>query len=198
MQAQTFAEWFSQKKTQKKYLIQQISELQVYLGYLKKGYDISKQGLGTIRQIKNGEFDLHSVFYQSLKTVNPRVKQYPQVESILDNCQYISTAVNSLKKLSQQSPNYLSANDKDLLQTGCNNLLSDVDKTIGDLLDVLADNRLEMTDDARLRRINEIFTHSQDQMAFTGQFSGDNRLYMLQKQREAFDQAFIKKLYDLK
>ena len=33
-QAQTFAEWFKQKKTQKKYLVQQIAALQVYIGCL--------------------------------------------------------------------------------------------------------------------------------------------------------------------
>jgi len=32
LQAQTFAEWFQQKKTQKKYLLQQIAALQVYIG----------------------------------------------------------------------------------------------------------------------------------------------------------------------
>ncbi|MCH5688762.1 conjugal transfer protein TraI [Niabella sp. W65] len=36
LQAQTFAEWFQQKKTQKKYLLQQIAALQVYIGYAKK------------------------------------------------------------------------------------------------------------------------------------------------------------------
>ena len=41
-QAQTFAEWFRQKKTQKQYLIQQIAALQVYIGYAQKGYSIAK------------------------------------------------------------------------------------------------------------------------------------------------------------
>ncbi|MBK8310917.1 MAG: hypothetical protein IPL04_08535 [Chitinophagaceae bacterium] len=33
---QTLAEWTQQKKTQKKYLLQQIVALQVYIGYAKK------------------------------------------------------------------------------------------------------------------------------------------------------------------
>ena len=37
LSAQTTAEWFNQKATQKKYLIQQIAALQVYIGYLQKG-----------------------------------------------------------------------------------------------------------------------------------------------------------------
>ncbi len=36
LSAQTSAEWLSQKKTQKKYLVQQIAALDVYAGYLSK------------------------------------------------------------------------------------------------------------------------------------------------------------------
>ncbi|ULT42931.1 conjugal transfer protein TraI [Niabella defluvii] len=55
LQAQTFAEWFQQKKTQKKYLLQQIAALQVYIGYAKKGYNIAKDGLNTIGGFTRGE-----------------------------------------------------------------------------------------------------------------------------------------------
>ena len=41
--AQTFAEWFRQSATQKKYLLQQIAALQVYIGYVQKGYSIAKE-----------------------------------------------------------------------------------------------------------------------------------------------------------
>ena len=52
--AQGLSEWFNQKATQKKYLLQQIAALQVYIGYLQKGYSIAKTGLTTIGNIKNG------------------------------------------------------------------------------------------------------------------------------------------------
>lgn len=49
-EAQTFDEWFRQKKTQKKYLVQQIAALKVYLGYLKEGYEIAQKGMGYSRE----------------------------------------------------------------------------------------------------------------------------------------------------
>lgn len=58
---QTFHEWFRQKKTQKKYLIQQIAALKVYLGYVQKGYSIAQKGLTTVSNIKKGNFDLHCI-----------------------------------------------------------------------------------------------------------------------------------------
>ena len=36
--SQTYEEWFQQTKTQKKYLLQQIAALKVYIGYAEKGF----------------------------------------------------------------------------------------------------------------------------------------------------------------
>src|SRR5215470_7473984 len=82
-QAQSFDVWFQQKKTQKKYLLQQIAALQVYLDYLEKGYSISKEGLGMIQDLKNGEFVLHDSFFNSLKIVNPVVRKGAEVTEIV-------------------------------------------------------------------------------------------------------------------
>ena len=66
LSAQTSSEWFRQKATQKKYLLQQIAALQVYSGYLSKGYSIAKNGLNTIKNIKNGDLLQHSNYFTSL------------------------------------------------------------------------------------------------------------------------------------
>src|SRR5690606_36713128 len=82
-QAQTFKEWFRQKKTQIEYLIQQIAALQLYIGYAKKGYNIAKEGLNTIGGFTRGEFDLHGNFIHSLKKVNPEIKPYTRMADII-------------------------------------------------------------------------------------------------------------------
>ena len=47
--AQTFAEWFQQKKTQIKYLTEQIAALEQYGNYVKQGYRIAQGGWGGSR-----------------------------------------------------------------------------------------------------------------------------------------------------
>src|SRR5690606_229293 len=83
LSAQTFAEWFQQKSTQKKYLVQQIAALQLYSGYLSKGYSIAKNGLNTIKSIKDGDILQHDNYFNSLTTVNPQIKRYQKVADIL-------------------------------------------------------------------------------------------------------------------
>src|ERR1019366_7395881 len=83
LEAQTFAEWFRQKKTQIRYLEQQIAALKVYTGYLEKGYHIAQSGLTTIGEIKNGEFSLHQTFFSSLSQMNPAIGAGARVAEII-------------------------------------------------------------------------------------------------------------------
>src|ERR1700744_5538893 len=82
--AQTFAEWFKQKSTQKKYLLQQIAALQVYSSYYKLGNNIARNGLGSITGWLNSEYGLHNAYYNNLLIVNPIVKDNKQVTDIIN------------------------------------------------------------------------------------------------------------------
>src|SRR5258708_3878935 len=88
-QAQTFAEWFSQKKTQIKYLTQQIAALEQYESYIKQGYQISQNGLGNIGGYIKAEYGSHTAYYNSLKTVNPQIKSNSQADSIISYAKQI-------------------------------------------------------------------------------------------------------------
>ena len=60
LSAQTFSEWFSQKKTQIKYLQQQIAALAAFTDDLQDGYHIIQKGTGVISDLCQGDFELHS------------------------------------------------------------------------------------------------------------------------------------------
>src|SRR5688572_10130411 len=81
--AQTWEEWTQQKRTQIKYLVQQIAGFQTYLGYVKQGYVIACKGITTVQNIKHGEWNLHKDFFGSLKIVNPVIKNSAKVGDII-------------------------------------------------------------------------------------------------------------------
>jgi hypothetical protein len=81
--AQTFAEWFQQNKTQKKYLLRQIAALQVFSGYLKQGYQVATKGLSSISGSLQTENSLHTTYYNRLKTVDPVVKNNDMVKDVM-------------------------------------------------------------------------------------------------------------------
>lgn len=75
--AQTVEEWVSQKKTQIKYLVQQIANLQAQIIQLKKGYDVAKDGWNMIHDMTNGEFTLHKDYFDSLDKPSTAIDDDP-------------------------------------------------------------------------------------------------------------------------
>ncbi|WP_442795988.1 hypothetical protein [Pelobium manganitolerans] len=92
-QAQTFNEWFRQKKTQEKYLLQQIAGFQQYLDYLKAGYGIFQKGSDLISGFKDGEFQLHQTFFENKSRLNPALQPY-----VAKNSRLIQSALSYCDK----------------------------------------------------------------------------------------------------
>ncbi|TDX00506.1 hypothetical protein [Dinghuibacter silviterrae] len=82
--------FFTQKETQISDYLKQILAYQVYITYLRKGYDIVKNGTGTISKMKNGDLSLQTAFYDSLKMVNPSIRNYAKVNAIVATEQELS------------------------------------------------------------------------------------------------------------
>src|SRR3546814_20559468 len=107
-------EWFRQKKTQKKYLIQQFAGLQIYIGYARKGYRIVDNGLGFIGDVKHGTLNLHQGFFGSLKSINPTVANYARIGdilllklAILNNYRHVSQQIHNNKEFTTEQTDYV-------------------------------------------------------------------------------------------
>jgi len=160
-QAQTFAEWWQQKKTQKKYLIQQIALFQTYLGYVKKGYSIARDGTNLIHSITDGEFSLHEAFFGSLSTVNPAVKKYARVADIIRGQANVISLYHSALSTAKGG-NFSPARVK-YFQEVFNGLLSETEAIVGDVIKVVTDKQLTMRDDERLNQIDILWSRSREQ-----------------------------------
>ncbi len=184
--SQTFAEWFHQSATQKKYLLQQIAGLQVYIGYVQKGYSIAKQGLNTISDIKHGEFNLHKDYFSSLKEVNPKIKNYSKVADIILLQMNIVKVYKEAAKQIKQSKSF-SANEITYINSVFESLLDDCTKTIDELITVTTSGQLEMKDDERLKRIDRLYNDMQTNYVFVQSFSDGAELLAASRTREQND-----------
>ena len=189
-QAQTFAEWFSQKKTQKKYLLQQITALQVYSEYLQKGYRIAKGGLGNIGGYIGNEYGLHNSYYTHLETVSVPVKNNPQVNDILSWQQDILKQVDRIK-----NQDGLTTKETMYVRKVGNALLNDCDAQLNDLQTVLADQKTKMSDEERIRQIARLHQAMQDNYRFVAGFQSQLQLYVRSKQQEVQDVNQLSRLY---
>ena len=178
--AQTLEEWTQQKQTQIKYLLNQVAANKVYIAYLQKGYSIASKGLTTIGQIKNGEYTLHKDFFNSLLSINPAIKNWSKVASIIaiqvQLTKHTNNVFNRVKELDQLTPDELL-----YCNTIIQNLFKDCEEIIRELLIIIADGNLEMKDDERIRRIDQLHVSMQSNFTFCTKLN--NQMHMLSVQR---------------
>jgi len=195
--AQTYDEWFRQNKTQKKYLLQQITALQQYIGYAQKGYSIATKGLNVIQNIKHGDFNLHNNFFNSLSAVNPGISKYSKVSAIITlQISIAKNAHNTIKNCRKE--NQLSGTELSYLQQVFNNLLSDCAINLNELFSLITDGEQQMKDDERLKRIDKLYKDMKDKKVFVQTFSESAKGLSLQRRNEKYDIEIGRKLNGLK
>ena len=195
-EAQTFDEWFRQKKTQKKYLVQQIVALKVYLGYLKEGYEIAQKGWATVENIKDGNFNLDRDFFRSLKNVNPAIKNSAKVADIIAFQYYI---IRDFKRIYNFCENNKSFTPEEIryIAKVHTNMLFLCDASISELLNIIQAGKTEMTDGERIQRIDEIYEDMSDKCAFVKAFGNDAMSLSMEREKEAREIEIVGKNNDI-
>lgn len=168
-QAQKFKEWFRQNKTQREYLAEQIAQLKLYLELTKQGYEIAKDGLDAIHQIKTGEFKLHKNRFDSLSIVKAEITS-------LSRLQHITDLHGSINQICEQLPGQIAgcalmdpAQKKQML-TGLQSLYDDCQVLIESFFMVIRDGQLSITDDQRIQRLEAVKTHFEENLVFAQSF----------------------------
>ena len=192
--AQSFSEWFRQKKTQKKYLLAQIAALESYLKLVEKGYDIAGSGLAVITKLKNGDFMQHALHFNRLKRVSPAVKNYSKVLAIAemeDRSEQFRRALlsdTSLRAL-------LSARELRSLHRFCEDAGKEAEKNLKYLELLVTGEELEMTDDERISHIDELYERVKKQVHAVLKLGGQVRSLMKARKEGARDYGMLERVY---
>lgn len=194
-QSTFFKEWFQQKSTQREYLLNQIAALQMYSGYLKKGYDIYKKGHKTIGDFKNGEFNLHQDFFLSLKGINPEIARYSRIADIVQlQLKIIHLNRKTLQQLRREG--FAPSEEVEYISGVFDKLLDGCAGLVSELVDITTAGKLEMEDNQRIQRIDQLYKEMQENYHFAESFSTD-AIYLSQaRKKEKTDIEFYKRLLE--
>lgn len=176
---QTWGEFFKQKKTQKRYLLQQIAALQVYIGQAKKGYDLVGSGLSTIKNFSNGEFGLHHTFISSLKMVSPQIRNHVKVAEIIADQALIVKAFNQIK-----GNGSLAIEDQLYVLEVKAGVIEECLKDLEELALVVVSGKVEMTTDQRIMRLDKVSVAMRDKLEFSQIFCQQVHEFSLAKEHE--------------
>lgn len=191
VQAQTADEFFNQKKTQFRYMAEQIAALRVYAGYVKDGYQIVSDGVQSVKSLKNGEFNLHDAFFKSLKAVSPSIINCGKAADIVSLQLAINKSINRIKGLQ-----HLSVSQRNYIGRVKSQVLNECNNDLKELLLVITSGQLEMKDDERMKRIDKIYAAMSDKLTFTQSFINELNIMVYQKKNEVQSINQICNLYE--
>ena len=194
--AQTWDEWFKQKKTQIKYLEEQIIALQIFGNYLQEGYKVVQGGLSAIQDIKNGDFTLHNDYFSSLNSVNTAILNNSKTTDVINlqlNILQLNKMIN--KELSNIS---IRNNERLYIKQVMQNILQQCAANIIDLTNLNANGKSQMKDDERVKRINSIYEEMKDKYTFTSHLKEQVEMVALLRQKESNGIGILQSMYGLK
>jgi hypothetical protein len=193
--AQTFDEWFKQKETQIKYLVEQIGALKAYGEVINKGYDIAHNGLTNVFNSKEEDYRQHNNYFLSLWKVKPGIKSYSKVLAILSlkadiEKQYRLTKSSATEFLNDKERSYVNSVYASLI-SGCYDLADELQMIIND-------DHLQLKDDERIQRVDKICLQMLDRFEFSQSFANEIRLLVFSRLKEENDVGKFNALYGIK
>jgi hypothetical protein len=176
-ESQGLSDVFSQKSADLKSMGKQLALLQLYIGWIEKGYGIARSGLTFIGEMKQGELNLHTLFFKSLASINPAIRRTAKVASIIE---YQRGIMDELEQI--HLVKYLTMDEMNHLLTIKENLLKDCSVDLDNLSEVLSDQSYQMTDDERIIRIDGIYRDMGEKWVMAKTLAGEASFIAGQRQ----------------
>ncbi|MBS1511640.1 MAG: TerB family tellurite resistance protein [Bacteroidetes bacterium] len=177
--------------------IEKLAQFKQILSDLKKAYEILYGGYTTIKNISEGNFSLHQTFLDGLLKVSPAVQKYKKVADIISlQLQLVKEYKAAFTRF--KNNNWFRQEEIDYIARVYSNLFKQSLQHLDDLATVLTANQLRMTDDERLKRIDQIYSGMQDKMVFLRHFNSNTSILSIQRSKEKSDVDIIQKLHDVK
>ncbi|HEU5365451.1 MAG TPA: TerB family tellurite resistance protein [Hanamia sp.] len=186
---------FSQSQEAKQLLldVEKLAQFKQMLSDLEKGYEILSGGYEAIKNISQGNFNLHQTFLDGLLKVSPTVQKYERIADIIN---YQLRIVKEYKAAFNQfkADKNFTSNEVDYMGRVYNHLFNESVKSLNDLLTVITAGKLRMSDDERLNAIDHIWNEVQDQYAFLKNFNGSTAMLSQAREKEQQEVDVMRKL----
>jgi hypothetical protein len=190
---------FSQSQEAQQLLLnwEKLTQFKKMLKDMYAGYKIVYKGYTTIKDISEGNFDLHKDFLDGLLEVSPAVKKYKRIADIIS---YQLRIVKEYKAAFNQFKEDRNFTPDEIKYIGkvYSNLLVESLKCLDELSMVITAGKLRMSDDERLQAIDRIYNEIFDQFSFLQDFNNGTAVLSVQREKDMQDIDISRKLYNIK
>ncbi|MFZ1370539.1 MAG: TerB family tellurite resistance protein [Ferruginibacter sp.] len=190
---------FGQSQEAKQLLlnVEKLAQLKLMLSHMKTGYKILEKGYTSIKNISQGNFNLHRDFLDGLLQVSPAVKQYSKVADIIRvQLKLVKESKAALAEF--RGSKQFTITEIEYLGNVYANLLKESLKMLDELAMVVTAGKLRMSDDERLQAIDKIYDEVMEQYTFLNEFNNGTAILSLQREKEKMDVDLMRKVHGLK
>ncbi len=174
--------------------IEKLTQFKAILSDMQTGYTILAQGYGAVKDISEGNFNLHSAFLNSLMAVSPEVRKYGRIADIIANQASIVSEYKAAWKQANASGHF-NAQELVYMNSVFSRLLTQSADNLTNLTDVITAGTLRMSDAERLQAIDHIYADTQNKLVFLRHFDNQVAVLALQRQKAQNDIQILKNLY---
>lgn len=163
---------------------------------MKTGYQILEKGYTSIKNISQGNFNLHRDFLDGLLQVSPAVKKYSKVADIIRfQLNLVRECKDALAEFRRSKQ--FTVVEIEYLGNVYANLLKESLKMLDELAMVVTAGKLRMSDDERLQAIDQIHDEVMEQYTFLNEFNNGTAILSLQREKEHMDIDLMRKVHGL-
>lgn len=176
--------------------VEKLSQFKQILADMKTGYQVLDKGYSTIKDISQGNFNMHELFLGGLWAVSPTVRQYGRINDIINNqlllVKEYQSAFNRFRASNQFSPTEIS-----YISGVYDNLFNQSLKNLNQLVNIVTANKLRMSDDERIKAIDRLNADMDDKLQFLRSFNNSTQVLAIQRQHTQKEINSSKTLYGI-
>ena len=176
--------------------VQKLAQFKKILKNMYDGYKILYKGYTAVKDISEGNFNIHKTFLDGLLQVSPAIKKYKKIADIINYQLRIAKEYKSALIQFKQDKQF-TIEEIDYISKVYKNLFEQSLKNIDELAMVITAGKLRMSDDERLLAIDRIYLSIEDQYSFLRDFNDNTAMLSLQRKSEQAQIEMSRRIYGI-
>jgi hypothetical protein len=175
---------------------EKLKQLEEILDNMYKGYKVLTKGYNRIKDIAEGNYNIHQVFLDGLFAVNPSVAKYKRIPDII---RYQSMLIREYKRAFNKFKNdqNLTVDEISYLESVYSYLVKQSLRNLEELTMIVTADKLRMSDDERIQSIDRIYFDMENKLSFLRHFNSSTQVLVMQRTKESSEVGAVKKLYEI-
>jgi len=173
---------------------EKLIQLEEILDNMYRGYKIINNGYNIIRDISEGNFNIHQLFLDGLYAVNPTIRNHQKIPYIIRFQKFIASESKRAFHQFSTDPN-LTYREIKYLESMYGYLLKQSLRNMDELLMIITSTRLSMSDDERLIALERIHLDLENKVIYIKMVNSSTQMLSLQRAKENRQINTVRSLY---